>query len=171
MLNKILVAIDESASSDWAFDTALAMAQSLAAELFLVHVIDSLSPESPKPPRFLIGGFPMDEDNAAQNEYEHRWKQVEDRYDALLKQKQADAETAGVQATCVKVLGTPGQKICEVAKKNNIDLIVTGNRDRTNRSSISHYLVRHAPCSVTVVHPKAYYEEISPTARRQAVAV
>ncbi|MGB3767248.1 MAG: universal stress protein [Phormidesmis sp.] len=156
MLNKILVPIDESASSDWAFDTALAMAKSLKAELVLVHVLEIFAYDSPKQPFVLVETFSKPVDSAAQKDYEHKWQQFEDRYGALLNQKRAEAEAAGVKATHLQVQGEPGQKIREAAKSHNVDLIVVGNRDRTNHSSISNYLVRHAPCSVTVVHPKAH---------------
>lgn len=172
MLNKILVAIDESASSEWAFDTAVAMARSLNARLLLVHVLDSWSSDSPKHPCALVDSFLVDEASSAQKEYEQRWEQFIDRYDTLLKQKQADAEAAGVTTTYLQTHGIPEQKICEIAKKNDIDLIVVGNRDRTNRSSsVSNYLTHHAPCSVTVVHPKAEDEAVSLSDLSQAVAV
>lgn len=171
MLSKILVAIDESGSSDWAFDTALSMAKSLKAELLLVHVLDAFAYDSPKQPLVLVESFSRDVESPAQKEYEQEWQQFEDRYSSLLKQKQADAEAAGVTATYLLAQGTPGQKIREIARTNNVDLIVVGNRDRTNQSSISSYLVRHAPCSVTVVHPKAHYQVGSNANRPEAVAV
>lgn len=164
MLNKILVAIDESASSQWAFDTALSMAKALEAQLLLVHIVDAFSPNSPKHPCVSTESFSMDVESPAQKEYEQRWQAFMDRYSTLLEQKQADAEAVGVATTYIHTQGIPGQKICEIAKTNSIDLIVVGNHDRTNqveldRGSVSNYLVHHAPCSVTVVHPKARDEE------------
>ncbi len=164
MLSKILVAIDESASSEWAFDTALEMAKSLKADLLLVHVLDAFSAKSPKHPCVLADNFSMVVESATEKKYEQQWQQFVNRYDALLNQMQAEAEAAGVAATHLQTQGLPGQKICEIAKTNNIDLIVVGNRDRTNQKelahgSVSNYLVHHAPCSVTVVHPKAHQEE------------
>lgn len=171
MLSKILVPIDESASSDWAFDMALAMAKPLQAELLLVHVLEAFAYDSPKQPFVLVENFSKDVESSAQKEYEQEWQQFEDRYGTLLKQKRAEAEAAGVKATHLQVQGDPGQKIREVAKTHNVDLIVAGNRDRTNHSSVSNYLVRHAPCSVTVVHPKAHYPSITRTDIAEAVAV
>lgn len=164
MLRKILVAIDESAASQWAFDTALSMAKPLEAQLLLVHIVDGFSPNSPKHPCVSAESFSMDVESSAQKEYEQQWQALMDRNDTLLKQRQAEAKTAGVAATYLQTQGIPGQKICEIARTNNIDLIIVGNRDRTNkaelvRGSVSNYLVHHAPCSVTVVHPKADAEE------------
>lgn len=161
MLNKILVALDESASSQWAFDTALSMAKALEAELLLVHIVDAFSSNSPKHPCVSAESFSMGVENSAQKEYEQQWQTFINRYDTLLEQKRAEAEAVGVTTTYVQTQGTPGQKICEIAKTNNIDLIVVGNRDRTNQKelehgSVSNYLSHHASCSVTIVHPKAH---------------
>lgn len=171
MISKILVAIDESASSDWAFDTALAIARSLDAKLLLVHVLDAFAYDSPKQPLVVTDSFLQATGSSAQQEYEQRWQQFEDRYSGLLNKKQKEAEAAGVVATCLQAKGTPERKLCEAAKKNDIDLIVVGNRDRTNHSNISNYLVYHAPCSVTVVHPKAAQPSVFGTKRLEAVAV
>ncbi|MGB3300932.1 MAG: universal stress protein [Phormidesmis sp.] len=170
MLNKILVALDESASSQWAFDTALSMAKALEAELLLVHVVDAFSSASPKHPCVSAESFSMDVENSAQKEYEQQWQTFINRYDTLLEQRQAEAEAAGVTTTYTQTQGTPGQKICEIAKANSIDLIVVGNRDRTNQKqlehgSVSNYLSHHAPCSVTIVHPKVCPEDSSHVGR------
>ncbi len=171
MLSKILVPIDESASSDWAFDMALALAKPLNAELLLVHVLETFAYNSPKQPSVLVENFSKAVESSAQQEYEQEWQQFENHYGTVLKQKRSEAEAAGVKATHLQVQGDPGQKIREVAKTHNIDLIVAGNRDRTNHSSVSNYLVRHAPCSVTVVHPKAHYSSATRTSLSEAVAI
>ena len=165
MLNTILVAIDESASSQWAFDTAIAMAKPLQAKLVLVHVLDAFSTNSPKHPCVLVETFSTDMGSSAQKAYEQKWQQFVDRHSALLKQRQSEAEAAGVSTSCIQTQGVPGPKICEIARTENIDLILVGNRDRTNQreldhGSVSNYLVHHAPCSVTVVHPKADQESV-----------
>ena len=170
MLSKILVTIDESASSDWAFDTALTMAKSLEAELLLVHVLDAFAYDSPKQPMVSVDSFSKDVDSPAYKEYEQKWEQFEDRYRSLLEQKQAEAKASGVASTYLQIQGSPEAKICEAARTHNVDLIVSSNRDRTNRSSISSYLVRHAPCSVTIVHPKAHHRGVSDTSFSRAVA-
>lgn len=176
MLNKILVAIDESASSEWAFDMALEMAKSLESSLLLVHVLDTFAPGSPKPPSMVIDSFLVDMQDAALAQYEQQWDQVTRRYDALLKEKQTAAESHSVTTTYLQAQGTPGQVICDIAKTNDVDLIVVGNRDRTNQkesahSGISNYLVHHAPCAVTVVHPKADQDAISHSAYSEFVPV
>ena len=50
MLNKILVAVDESYASQCAFETALQLSKALDAELLLVHVLDpNPKPQTPNP--------------------------------------------------------------------------------------------------------------------------
>ena len=70
MLDKILVAIDASASSDSAFDTALSMAKSLKADLLLVHVLDASAYDSPNQPMVLVDSFFQDADSSVQSKYE-----------------------------------------------------------------------------------------------------
>ncbi|EDX87663.1 universal stress protein family, putative [Synechococcus sp. PCC 7335] len=176
MLDKILVAIDESASSEWAFDTALAMAKPLNAELVLVHVLDAFSTNSPKHPCVLVETFSTDLGDSAQKAYEQEWQQFVDRHSALLRQRQSEAEAAGVATTCIQTQGVPGLKVCEIARTEDIDLILVGNRDRTNQreldnGSVSNYLVHHAPCSVTVVHPKTHSETALPSSDSRVAAV
>ena len=53
-------------------------------------------------------------------------------------------------------VGDPGQRICDVAAEERIDLIVMGSRDRRLLErifspSVSAYVVSHAPCPVLVV--------------------
>ena len=147
------------------------MANALNAELLLVHILDATAYDSPKQPMVLVSSFSQDADNSAQTKYETQWEQYADRYGSLLKQKQSEAKAAGVTATHLQTHGTTARKICELAKMNNIDLIVLGSRDRTDKNSISGYLVHHAPCSVTVEHPKAQQTPAAEAERLAAVTV
>lgn len=157
MLKKIMVAMDESASSDWAFNLALEMAGALKAELVLIHVLDAYSPAAPQQPHTWIDSS-MEIDEAAHEDYKRRWAEFTNRHDARLKKHQDRAAAAGVSAYYKQPCGHPGPVLFETAKQDSIDLIIVGNHDPsiTDSSvlgSVSNYLVHHAPCSVTVVHP------------------
>lgn len=157
MLNKILVAVDESAASQWAFDTALAMAQGLKSELLVVHTLDVFAPTSPDYPVIPAGNTTREMDAMAHKDYAQQWQALVEHYDALLKQKQAQAEAVGVKAYAMTPYGSPGPAICQTASDNDVDLIVIGNRNHTQLhrlviGSVSSYILHHAPCSVTVVH-------------------
>lgn len=157
MLNKLLVAIDESASSNWAFETALELAGALNAELILVHALDIFASSSPVSPFTLVDGSSSELDEKAQKNYELKITEYASRYDALLKEKQAEAQAAGVTTQSIQPYGRPGPTICRAASDHNVDLIVVGNRDRSTLKelvpgSVSNYVVHHAPCSVTIIH-------------------
>lgn len=157
MLNKLLAAINETASSDWAFETALELAKALRAELILVHALDIFAPSSPRSPFMQVGSGLSEPDEKAQKDYEMKMAEFVGRYGALLEEKQAEAKAVGVTAQCVQPYGRPGPAICQVASDHNVNLIVVGNRDRSTLKelvpgSVSNYIVHHAPCSVTIVH-------------------
>ncbi len=98
MLNKLLVAIDESAASDWAFETAPNSPGALNAELILVHVLDIYASSSPVSPFTLVDNCLSNLDEKAQKDYESKMTEYASRYDALLEEKQAKAKAAGVTA-------------------------------------------------------------------------
>ena len=157
MLKKILAAIDESASSDWAFATALELASSLNATLLLVQVLDVFALASPQHPSVPASGSMLELDEIAYEEYQQMWTEYVARYETLLTQKKREAEASGVTCEYVQPHGRPGPVICQTATEDNTDLIVIGNRDQSTLielvlGSVSNYVLHHSPCSVTVVH-------------------
>ena len=75
---------------------------------------------------------------------QHAWDVVEEAGQA------AQAEEGRVD------LGDPGQRICDVATEEGVDLIIMGSRDRSLLErifspSVSSYVVSNAPCPVLVV--------------------
>ena len=162
MLNKILVAIDDSFASQCAFETGLQLSRALGAELILVHVLDVLASDGPENPFVTVDPLVfIQNEKKIKTDYEEKMIKFVARYDALLKEKQKEAEAAGVVTQYALPHGRPGLAICKVAKENNIDLIVIGNRDRSTLKelvpgSVSNYVVHRAPCSVTIVHPDSY---------------
>lgn len=62
----------------------------------------------------------------------------------------AEAEMGRVE------IGDPGERICDVAQEEGVDLIIMGSRDRKMwerifSPSVSAYVATHAPCPVLVV--------------------
>ena len=156
MLEKIMVAMDESAASDWAFDLALEIAGALNSGLMLVHVLDVYSPAAPQQPRSLADSS-MESNEDAQKEYERRWEEFVDRHNALLQQHCDQAKAVGTRASYDQPHGHPGPTLSKIAKQAGVDLIIVGSHDPSTMESsvlgsVSNYLVHHAPCSVTVVH-------------------
>jgi len=157
MLNTLLVGIDDSGSSQWAFEMALKLSKALGAELLLVHVLDIFAPDGAKNPIRLVDSCLSELDEEAQKAYELKINKLVDRYETMLKEKQAEANAARVKARYLQPYGRPGPAICKVADEHNVDLIIVGNRDRSTLKelvpgSVSNYVVHHALCSVTIVH-------------------
>lgn len=158
MLDKILVAIDESYASQCAFEAALRLAKALDAELLLVHILDVFSSDSPGHVLEVVDlCLSARDEQRLKDNYEAKMTELIGRYDALLKEKEEEAKAAGVIAQYVQPHGRPGPSICKAAEEHNIDLVVVGNRDRSTLTelvpgSVSNYVVHHAPCSVTIVH-------------------
>lgn len=171
MLDKILVAIDQSTASQGAFEAALELAQALGAELTLIHALDIFDPMSPERPTAPVGSYSMALDNVLRERYEQQWAEFVNQFDALLRQKQEIAEAAGVTVSYQQPYGNPGPVICKVAKHRKTDLIVMGSRGRSGLrelllGSVSNYIMHHAPCSVMVIHPDGRHER-SPRERLQ----
>ncbi|MEO1125747.1 MAG: universal stress protein [Cyanobacteria bacterium J06635_15] len=167
MLNKILVAVDKLVASQRAFETALELAKALGSELILVHALDVFDPASPERPTTPVGSYSMELDDILRKNYEHQWAEFVKHYDALLKQKQADAKSVGVEASYLLPYGSPGSAICKTARTSDVDVIVVGSREYSSGlsqlflGSVSNYILHHAPCSVMVIHPDGGDSHIS----------
>jgi nucleotide-binding universal stress UspA family protein len=173
MLSNILVAIDNSLVSQQAFDTALQLAKAIGASLTLVHVLDVIAPDAPKRPNALVNSYGVELDAIVQRKYEQQWDEFVNHYDALLQQKEREAEAAGVTTTYLQPYGPPGRAICEAATVCGADLIIVGSHNRSGLQelmlgSVSNYIMHHAPCSVMVIHPNDANDSSPDTQKNQA---
>jgi nucleotide-binding universal stress UspA family protein len=113
---RILVALDGSPSSKYALDWATLLAEKLGAKLALVSVA----------PRFDLGlelvasprNWQMIE--AAFSEGEDRAKDVLEEAEVILRRKK-------LEATTTLLRGEPGQRIVEMARTSEADLVVLGS--------------------------------------------
>ncbi|MGD1941462.1 MAG: universal stress protein [Leptolyngbyaceae cyanobacterium] len=172
MLSNILVAIDKSVASHQAFDTALALAKALGAQLTLVHALDVFAPTSPQRPQVSANSYSIELDTLVRENYDRQWDEFVQHYDSLLKQQQAQAEAMGVNCTYLQPYGRPGPAICRAAKDSQVDLIVVGSHARKGLSemllgSVSNHITHHAPCSVMVIHPN---RARTPNSRQKSAA-
>ena len=138
--DNILVAVDGSENGKKAFHKACRIAKEVDARLVVAHVVDYLT-------------FATIEhyNQAILSEVEKFGKK-------LLEEHQEEAKQAGVeQVTTVLEFGSPRQKIPkEIAKKYDIDLILTGATglnavERVMLGSVSEAITRTAPCDVLIV--------------------
>ena len=133
-LKRILLPVDFSESSQLCLSTAVALARSNDAELFLLHV------EEPQPVITAGGGvaaYPIP--LPATEELEAQLKAID----------------PGENVRCSRhmVLGTASSEIVKFADESDIDMIVMGTHGRTGLSrllmgSVAEAVVRKAPCPV-----------------------
>ena len=136
----ILSPVDGSEESELAFRKAVHVAQKNNAKLLIVHVIDTRAIQTPS-------GF---EGNFT-DEIVRQTKVMMDRYESLARERGVqDIET-------IIDYGSPKVMIAkEIAVEHKADLIMIGATglnavERLFIGSVSEYVIRHAPCDVTVV--------------------
>lgn len=114
-IKRVMVALDKSASAEYCLDLALYLLKDYPdAQLFLTRVNPDLKPEL----------LPLSQQEVESNPV---------LAPALIK-----AKRFGLTPRCIVTGGKPGEKICELAKENNIDLLMIGSPDR--RPSIAKTL-------------------------------
>lgn len=158
MFHKILVALDTSTSSKSVFDSALALAKAVQANLMLLHV---LSPEEEGSPNiyllssreFYLG---LGMSNEILEMQRQQWEEFVNRGLEMLHSLTDEATAAGVSTEFTQLSGDPGRTICKFACNWEPDLIIMGRRGRSGLSelflgSVSNYVLHHAPCSVFIV--------------------
>lgn len=159
MFNKILVAIDASASRAQVFEQAIALAKSMQAQLRVLQVVTANEADFPHYPLAQTDvGFVLDE--TVYEEILQRYTQERQAFeDQHLSQLQAIAEDAiaeGISTDYALAYGSPGKQICQMAADWQADAIVLGRRGNLGLQelwlgSVSNYVVHHAPCSVLVI--------------------
>jgi nucleotide-binding universal stress UspA family protein len=166
MLNKILVAVDLTQTSDNKLDTfptALSLAQKMGAKLMLLNVINSDDNNYPNP--FFSYGYESDVmDGSSFRAYQEQWAILKQQRLTILRSLVEEAAQANVMAEFSQEFGHPGRTICELAKTWSADLIVVGSRGLTVvkeifLGSVSNYVTHHAPCSVMIVRETKNHEE------------
>ena len=155
MFDRVLVAVDESASSENTFLCALELTRVLEAELVIIHVLDMFDPASLYSdiisadcyPAELYDGTSLGSPNLAGStgpndegpnnksltdegpNDERRWREFSEHAEMLLKKKQTEAESFGLTARYLQPYGRAGPIICKVAETIHADLIVVGSRN------------------------------------------
>ena len=156
MFSKILVAIDDSASSQSVFEQALTLAKLHQSRLMVLHVLiaaDNLYPGDP-----YIGITEI-----AMRAYWERWQNRQQEGIDRLKALETEAIAGGVEMEFTQSVGDPGRIICKLAETWESNLIVVGRRGVSGVSeffggSVSSYVLHHAPCHVLIFQDKVTVE-------------
>jgi nucleotide-binding universal stress UspA family protein len=145
---KILLAIDESKSSEAAVQSVMAMAARPGTEVKVLNVLE--------PPSLLLGR----EMSGPDPEFEGVWNALREQAKALVGKATEALRKAGLNVTPALEEGDPKSKIIDLAKQWHADLIVVGSHGRKgiNRfllGSVSDAVARHAHCSVEIIRTAA----------------
>ncbi|MDB9539056.1 universal stress protein [Anabaenopsis tanganyikae CS-531] len=156
MYQKILVAVDQSETSQYVFEQGVFLAKASDAELMLLHVLSPLEDPYLSPVFTQPDTIYPSVQTAPIESYMREWEELKKQRLDWLRSLSDTATNAGVKAGFTQNLGDAGRIICEVARNLPADLIIVGRRGRTGISefllgSVSNYALHHAPCSMLIV--------------------
>jgi len=160
MFNKILVALDDSSSSEHIFECALDLAKATGSKLLLLHVLSPLNKDYPDTAIYPAVDVYY---STLYSEMIKRWQEELSEYEQrrleILRSLASQAEAVEVTTEITQNIGDPGRTICAVARTWEANLIILGRRGRSGINelllgSVSNYVLHHAPCSVLTVQGK-----------------
>ena len=153
MINKILVAVDYSETSESVFNSAVSLAKTTGASLMIMHVLGEDEPSFPVIPSYTY--YPV-LDNYDYDLYRKRYEDYKQEGIKFLQQRNKEAKIAGIKSEFIQLAGNPGREICKLANTWSADIILVGSRGLKGLKemflgSVSNYVTHHAPCSVLIV--------------------
>jgi len=137
MFKTILFPIDHSREAREAAQMVANLVKTYSSRLFLLSVVEKVSPEDPTPPHHPVMASP-------------------EEVEKLLQAAQALFAQQGIEADMVEREGKPSFTICDVADEIGADLIVMGCRGLglTNEGateSVTARVINLSPCPVLIV--------------------
>ncbi len=141
---KILLAIDDSKTSEVATKMVMEQAQPGNTEVRVLNVL--------RPPTLLVAREMVGYDPSLENSWEMQLETAE----TMVENVAAGLRATGVITSSSVELGEPRAKILEVAENWHADLIVMGSDQRTRlagylQGGIPEAVARRAHCSVEIV--------------------
>ncbi len=127
MFNKILIGIDNSKRSRKVFEAGMSLAKTTGASLMLLQVLSSQERNYPSPFRY-YGQESETIDQAKVNVYQQYWQKLQAEGLESLKSLTQEATKAGIKTEFRQSFGYPGRKICELAQKWAVEVILVGSR-------------------------------------------
>ncbi|MGB6295683.1 MAG: universal stress protein [Rivularia sp. (in: cyanobacteria)] len=156
MFTKILVSIDNSDMTQHVVDEAVSLAKATGGSLMLLHVISPLDEPYFDPlfmqPTILYSELHQETQKKNLSDWE-KFKQDKHNWLHYLCES---ATSSGVKTEFTLNIGDPSNRICDMARAWDADVIVIGRRGRRGFTelflgSVSNYVMHHAPCSVLTV--------------------
>lgn len=141
MYKKILVPTDGSEFAQKAEKHALFLAKTTGAGIYALSVTENN----------FVNGLPLDDEVYQLNQL------LKQRSEDNIKEFEEMDETSGIKFHGIIREGSPAKTILEVAKEEDIDLIVIGSSgksgfDRFIMGSVAEKVVNAAKCAVLVIH-------------------
>ena len=146
-INRILVPLDGSQLGERALPMATTLAQKFGSTLILLEVLDIPTPSTP----------------ARRIEVSIDWvmearKQTLEAARTYLDERKKEIHDQGIRVRSVLRDISPAQDILDVAKEEDVDLIVMsshghGGLARWTFGSVADKVLRHSPCPVLLVRP------------------
>ena len=141
MYKKILVPTDGSEFAQKAEKHALFLAKTTGADIYALSVTENN----------FVNGLPLDVEVYQLNQL------LKQRSEDNIKEFEEMDETSGIKFHGIIREGSPAKTILEVAKEEDIDLIVIGSSgksgfDRFIMGSVAEKVVNAAKCAVLVIH-------------------
>lgn len=141
MYKKILVPTDGSEFAQKAEKHALFLAKTTGVDIYALSVTENN----------FVNGLPLDDEVYQLNQL------LKQRSEDNIKEFEEMDETSGIKFHGIIREGSPAKTILEVAKEEDIDLIVIGSSgksgfDRFIMGSVAEKVVNAAKCAVLVIH-------------------
>lgn len=157
-IQKILVALDYLADTSDIFRQALELADLFQAQLYIFHCVQ------PQPMTYTemgpLAGYGGTVNLSSIQMQEAIQEEVTEEMTAWLKALARQAQERNIAVNYDYQVGDPSERICQLAREWEANLIVIGRRGRQGLTeillgSVSNYVLHHAPCSVLVVQHKS----------------
>lgn len=156
---KILVPLDGSEHSLKALDYAIGVASKFSSVVHIVHIVhivQAVSAATYDTAFMMQGLYTRASDMAGPSFMIDLKNHLEDNGRRILATTEVKTREAGIKAVTTLLYGSPAEEIINFAEKEEVDLIVIGDRGlgsvtRFFLGSVSNKVSRHAPCPVLIV--------------------
>jgi nucleotide-binding universal stress UspA family protein len=159
MFAKILVPLDGSEHSLKALDYAIGVARKFSSVVHIVHIVhivQAVSAATYDTAFMMRGLYTRASDMAGPSFMIDLKNHLEENGRRILATTETKTREAGIKAVTTLLYGSPAEEIINFAEKEEVDLIVIGDRGlgsvtRFFLGSVSNKVSRHAPCPVLIV--------------------
>lgn len=139
-----MVPLDGSEYSEKALDYAIGLSKKFSSEIILFHVVQSTAAVVTGP-EVLGPSLLLD-----------LRKRLEENGQNILSSAEAKAKEAGVKTTIEMDYGNPADKIVNMVRKKNVDLVVIADKGlgsvaRFFLGSVANQVSHHASCPVLII--------------------